>query len=277
MEIFQTILVFIIGAMFGSAANALIDRLPREESWFTGRSHCDKCGHTLEFEDLIPIFSYLYLAVFNNTPSNPPLNLSGGRKPQRTKRPFLGAGCRYCGAPIPYRNLLVEIFMGIGFVAISYFGNLSNLGMIVLMGILWVTTIIAVMDWETKLVSEVMVVVWGVLVLLLNLSNLSNLGNLGGLAAAAGVIGGLWAVTRGKAMGFGDVEIAIVMGWWLGWPKIATGLWIAFVVGAIIGVIKLIKRLSDLKSEIAFGPFLVLGAWVGWLWGDVLWHAMGIR
>ncbi len=76
-------------------------------------------------------------------------------------------------------------------------------------------------------------------------------------------------------MGFGDVEIAAVMGWWLGWPKIATAIWIAFVVGAIVGSYELLAGEKKLKSEIAFGPFLVLGAWVGYIWGGQIIRLLG--
>ncbi len=262
MEIYLNLLIFIIGAMFGSAANALIDRLPRRESWFKGRSHCDKCNHELKWYDLIPIFSYLYLTL------NPSPHFRRGK--------YLSAGCRYCEAAIPFRNTLVEIFMGIGFVVLStkYEGLILN--SILLMGILWVTTIIAVMDWETKLVSEVMVGIWALLVVLLNLSNLGNLSYLGGLVVAVMVIGGLWAISKGKAMGFGDVEIAAVMGFWLGWPAIVPAIWLAFVTGAIAGTIELVANRKTLKSQIAFGPFLVLGAWVGYFIGDkiLIWSGL---
>ena len=269
MELFQNIIIFLIGAMFGSAANALIDRLPRKESWFEGRSHCDNCGHVLEFKDLIPIFSYLSLLRINNTPPHPFLNLKGGR------RRFLFAGCRSCHSPIPVRNFLVEVFMGMGFITLSYFGNLNDLETITLMAILWVTTIIAVMDWETKLVSEWMVAGWVILVSLWRLGSLGDLNYLVGVIAGVSLIGGIWAATRGKAMGFGDVEIAAVMGWWLGWPKIWPGLWIAFVVGAIVGSYDLLTGKKKLKSEIAFGPFLVFGSWIGQLWGDKIIRMLG--
>jgi leader peptidase (prepilin peptidase)/N-methyltransferase len=256
MGVFQNAVVFIFGAMMGSAANALIDRLPKKESWLSGRSHCDICKQVLEWNDLLPIFSYL--------------NLKGR--------------CRYCHSPIPQRNLWVEVFLGLGFLLIfnfqfSIFNQFSTFKLFLLMGILWVTAIIAVMDWETKLVSEAMVGVWAVLVIIsqfsifnfqsiFKFSNYQN--NLLGLMIGVGVIGGIWAVTRGKAMGEGDVEIAAVLGWWLGWQSITVALWVAFVSGAVVGVIKITKGLSKLRDEIAFGPFLVIGGWVGYFWGDKL-------
>ncbi|OGD08878.1 hypothetical protein A2397_05945 [Candidatus Amesbacteria bacterium RIFOXYB1_FULL_44_23] len=143
---------------------------------------------------------------------------------------------------------------------------------ILLFGILWVTTIIAVMDWETKLVSEAIVITWAVLVLM---SVGLSLSPLVGVVTGVGIIGGIWAATKGKAMGFGDVEIAAVMGYWLGWQNTLVGLWLAFVTGAIVGVYQIIKGKKKLKSEIAFGPFLVIGAWMAYFWGDTIIRWMG--
>ena len=198
-------LFFVIGAMMGSAANALVDRLPRRESWVRGRSRCDKCRHVLGWQDLVPVVSYL----------------------------ILKGKCRYCRSPIPYRNLVVEVFLGVSFGLVAQLHSLP-VAQLILMGILWVTTIIAVMDWETRLVSELMVVLWGAMVIAHQFSN-NFQSNLIGSIVGAGVIGGIWAVTKGKAMGFGDVEIAAVMGGWLGWPVVAPALWIAFVAGAVVG------------------------------------------
>ncbi len=228
----------------GSAANALIDRLPRNESWVSGRSHCDKCKHVLNWYDLLPVFSYL----------------------------LVKGKCRYCKSPIPPRNLLVEMFLGLAFIVLSWKFSVVSGQTILLFGILWVTTIIAVMDWETKLVSEAIVITWAVLVLM---SVGLSLSPLVGVVTGVGIIGGIWAATKGKAMGFGDVEIAAVMGYWLGWQNTLVGLWLAFVTGAIVGVYQIIKGKKKLKSEIAFGPFLVIGAWMAYFWGDTIIRWMG--
>jgi leader peptidase (prepilin peptidase) / N-methyltransferase len=229
----QNILLFIMGIVLGSAGNAIIDRMPYKISWLKGRSKCDNCKHELSWKDLVPLLSYLSLQ---------------GR-------------CRYCHKKIPVRNFLFELFMGVGFVALST----SPL----LLPLFWVTMVIAVMDWETKLVSDLLVVGWFIAVLLtLNYQLFTT--NLIGLGVGVLLIGGLWAATRGRGMGFGDVEIAGAMGLWLGWPKVGIGLWIAFVIGAIYGIYQIIKRKAGMRSEIAFGPFLILGAWIAYFWGDAL-------
>lgn len=227
-------MVVLLGAAVGSAANAVIDRLPRRESWFAGRSHCDKCGHELGVWDLVPIFSYL----------------------------SLGGKCRYCHSPIGRRNLVVEIFLGVAFT-VSYLSNLGILSYFMI----WVTTVIAVMDWETMLISDWLVGSWFVLVLFTMNYELITM-NLLGAAVGVGVIGGLWVLTKKRGMGEGDIGIAAVMGYWLGWPRIAPALWIAFVAGAAYGLWLLVFGRAKMKSQIAFGPWLIFGAWIGYVWGD---------
>lgn len=151
--------------------------------------------------------------------------------------------------------------MGLGFLALSTW----HLALIY-----WLTLMIAVMDWETQLVSELLVVAWGIAVILSNLSSLGNLNHLLGALSAVLVIGGLWAVTRGRGMGFGDVEIAAVLGFWVGWPNIWLALMMSFVIGAGVGLVKIGFNRSKLKTEMAFGPFLILGGWLAFLWGDKL-------
>lgn len=220
---------WLAGAVAGSVANSIIYRWPRRLAWIADRSRCPKCKHVLAGWDLLPLLSFV----------------------------FLRGKCRYCRQPIGWRYLIVELVMAIGF------GYLGNLGDLSVLGIWWITVVIAAIDWETRLVPEVLVAGWA----LLSLGNLSRLSVLGVLGGAA-VIGAMWGLSRGRAMGFGDVEIAAVLGWWLGWPGIIWALWVAFVVGGLIGLISLIRRMGTLKSQIAFGPFLVGGGWVAYFWGD---------
>lgn len=227
--------VFIAGAVAGSVANAVIYRLPRRLSWWKGRSLCPQCKHGLVWQDLIPLLSYI----------------------------LLGGKCRYCQEPIGTRYFLIELILAVGFwqLAPNY----------LLMAILWVTVAMAAMDWETMLVSDWLIGIWLVVTLLTMNYELITL-NLAGTAVATAVIGGIWALSRGRAMGFGDVEVAAVLGLWLGWPKIAPALWIAFITGALVGIWLLVIGKKKMKSQIAFGPFLILGGWVAYLiqWKYVL-------
>ena len=73
-------------------------------------------------------------------------------------------------------------------------------------------------------------------------------------------------------MGWGDVKLGFLMGLVLGWPQIVTAYWLAFLTGAIAGVILIVVKHKNLKTKIAFGPFLVLGLVIAKLWGGPIWQ-----
>lgn len=67
-------------------------------------------------------------------------------------------------------------------------------------------------------------------------------------------------------MGFGDVKFAGVIGLFLGflgWKQVIVGAVAAFVLGATFGLIVMAARKSIRKIRVAFGPWMVLGAWLG--------------
>jgi leader peptidase (prepilin peptidase)/N-methyltransferase len=83
---------------------------------------------------------------------------------------------------------------------------------------------------------------------------------LGGLVSAAVYF--VFALLPGAPMGLGDVKLAGVLGLvlgYLGWPAVALGLLLPFLVNGPFAVIALIRR--GRKAVSPFGPALL----VGWL------------
>ncbi|MDO8669037.1 MAG: A24 family peptidase, partial [Candidatus Buchananbacteria bacterium] len=74
-------------------------------------------------------------------------------------------------------------------------------------------------------------------------------------------------ISRGKWMGVGDIKLAFLMGLILGWPNISVALFLAFLIGAIIGVGLMIFGKKTIKSEVPFGPFLVAGTFIALFFG----------
>ena len=99
MEIIIYIAIAITGVVFGSFFTLAVYRIPRKENIVYVRSHCTTCGHKLNFWDLIPVFSYI----------------------------FLGGKCRYCGEKIRIRYLLLEVFSGIVFLTLALTTGLENI------------------------------------------------------------------------------------------------------------------------------------------------------
>ncbi|WP_405870210.1 MULTISPECIES: prepilin peptidase [unclassified Streptomyces] len=71
-------------------------------------------------------------------------------------------------------------------------------------------------------------------------------------------------------MGFGDVKLALGLGavlGWYGWPTVMLGTFAAFLLGALYGGTLVVVRRAGRKTAIAFGPFLITGAFLGLLIG----------
>ena len=56
----MAVLMFILGSIMGSFYYCIGIRLPKGENALTSRSHCDNCGYTLKWYNLIPLFSYIF-------------------------------------------------------------------------------------------------------------------------------------------------------------------------------------------------------------------------
>jgi len=71
-------------------------------------------------------------------------------------------------------------------------------------------------------------------------------------------------------MGWGDVKLAFFMGLLLGFPNILLALFLAFFLGAIIGLGLILVHWKTLRSEVPFGPFLVIGTIIALFWGQLI-------
>lgn len=78
-----------------------------------------------------------------------------------------------------------------------------------------------------------------------------------------------WGLSRGKWVGSGDVLLAIALGILVGsWRHMAIALMVSYAVGALlVSVLIGLGKLSR-SEEIAFGPFLVVGAFVAFFTGE---------
>lgn len=237
--------VFIFGLCIGSFLNCFIYRL-EEEKTMQGRSFCPNCKHVLSFLDLFPVFSFL----------------------------FLGGKCRYCHKKISIQYPLSELATGILFLLIFNFLNpISTISQgIYFLYLLFITSaliIIFIYDLKHYLIPDKVLFPAIIISLIYNLIYYQNILN----ALLAVVIGSgfflfIFLISRGRAMGFGDVKLAILMGLLLGFPNILVALFLAFFFGAIIGLILMIYKAKSLKSEIPFGPFLIAGTFIALLCGN---------
>ncbi len=134
---------------------------------------------------------------------------------------------------------------------------------------------LAVVDWRTRLLPTKVIAPAYVVVGLLVVAAAGLEGDwsslvraVWGLVLARGVFWLLWLV-HPRGMGFGDVRLAGLLGMplgLLGWGQLAIGVYAGFLVGGVAGLVLSAARLVD-RGAYPFGPFMLIGALVGVLWG----------
>jgi leader peptidase (prepilin peptidase)/N-methyltransferase len=94
-------------------------------------------------------------------------------------------------------------------------------------------------------------------------------------AVVFGLFHALWWVYP-AGMGYGDVRLSSVVGFvlgYLGWAELLIGVYGAFLVFAVLGVLRAAARRdrSALRTPLPFGPFLLAGVLAGVVLGGPLW------
>lgn len=77
-------------------------------------------------------------------------------------------------------------------------------------------------------------------------------------------------ISKGRWMGIGDIKLAFLMGLLLGFPYILVALFFSFLMGAIIGIGLILAKRKTMKSEVPFGPFLVVGTFIALFLGEII-------
>ena len=228
--------------MVGSFLNCVIYRLEKEESFLKGRSYCPRCKHKLGLLDLIPVLSFMWLR---------------GR-------------CRYCHEKISVQYPLVEIATGLLFL-LTYKLQPTTYNFII------VPFMVAIFVYDLKHYIIPDKVIYPAIAVALACSTLKvapltfNVEHaveyaLSAFGAAAFFLA-IVLISRGKWMGVGDIKLAFLMGLILVYPNILVALFLAFLIGAIIGVGLMVFGKKTIKSEVPFGPFLVAGTFIALFFG----------
>lgn len=240
----EIVFIVLLGLIIGSFLNVCIYRIVREESISFPQSHCTSCGYSLKPKDLVPVFSYIYLE---------------GR-------------CRCCKEKISIKYPLVEILNSCLYVLIYLrFGFTLDLFKFCMFASLLI--VIAFIDFETKFIYNSTIIfgvisgiVFNALIWIKNKYIPWNY--IVGAFIGFGIIYLIVILT--DAMGEGDIDIALICGLFLGIKGVIVTLFIAIILGGIVGAIILILKLKDRKAEIAFGPYLAIGGIISCLYGNYL-------
>mgnify|MGYP001399310664 FL=1 len=70
------------------------------------------------------------------------------------------------------------------------------------------------------------------------------------------IVGMLWLVTKRQGMGYGDIQLGIVLGAWLGPMRMALTLFVASLMSLLAWILVSLLRGFDRDRAMPFGPFL---------------------
>lgn len=250
----------VFGLVIGSFLNVVVYRVPAGVSLMR-ESRCPMCEAPVRPAQNVPVLSWLALR----------------------------GACASCGARISPRYPLVELATGVSFALIAWEGTQvglisagSSLGVALSVSVAFlylaaISIALALIDLDThRLPNAIVLPAYPVLLVLFAVATLFGApvhdlirAVIGGAALFAFYF--LLRLVRSGGMGGGDVKLAGVLGLalgWVGWGALVVGAFAAFVFGGIAGIVVILSGRGSRKSAIPFGPWMLIGAWVGILAGE---------
>ncbi|MBW9155215.1 prepilin peptidase [Clostridium tagluense] len=247
MESIFPITIFILGLLIGSFLNVCIYRIPRGESIAYPPSHCTSCGSNIKSYDLIPVISWI----------------------------FLSGKCRGCGQKISIRYALVELATAILFL-LTYFQYGVSIFILRYLILIPFLIVIAMIDYDTMEVYTTttwVAIAMGIVLLGVNFYL--------GQAVATYLYGALFGagfiiiiillsklIIGTEGMGWGDAEICGLCGLFLGFKLTLIMMFFSFIIGGIVGIYLLRFKKKNGRSEMPFGPSIIMATFLIIIWGD---------
>jgi prepilin signal peptidase PulO-like enzyme (type II secretory pathway) len=248
------VFMFILGACVGSFLNVAIFRTHEGESIARGRSKCRVCEEPVSVGDLVPILSYVRLK---------------GR-------------CRSCKSIISWQYPAVEVATGLlfmlGYLIVSTQGA-DNLGLLFMAMLLLryavfiaYLVIIFVYDLRHMLILDRFTIPAMIFAIIMNLwlGTVPAWSILVGGAVLAGFFWLQFAISKGTWVGGGDIRMGALMGFMLGLEHGLVALFIAYVLGATVGIGMIASGKATRKTPIPFGSFLAVATVIVLFFGGPL-------
>lgn len=253
---------FVFGLLLGSFLNVAALRYREDKFVFNpqvigGRSRCPHCKNNLRWFELFPVLSFL---------------ARGGK-------------CRNCLKKISWFYPTGEILSGLIFAFIPL--RLAGTAGWIWVAVFEIFLLLSLIDFRLHIIPDELTISLGVLGLVLIALDMSAdftgayrylfgfqdnvwLNFFFGAAVLAAFFCAIVLVTKGRGMGWGDVKLALAIGFLFGWPGGIMVAGISFVVGGVLGLALLILGKKNRKSTLPLAPFLGAGAAIFFLWGEQL-------
>lgn len=237
------LIAFILGLAVGSFINVIVVRSSLREAVLASRSRCPHCRHKLEGKDLLPLVSFFWL-----------------------KR-----RCRYCKEKISWQYPLVELISGLGFLLIV--SLTASPGLMLWLAVFFsLALLLSVYDIKYLIIPNSFLWLLAFWIAVGHIFFLRATMEVGIHVLTGFLLGAfflaLWLVSSGRWIGGGDVKLGFILGFLLGWPAVLVLFLLAFTTGALVAVVLLVFKKVTMRSQIPFGPFLMMAGFVSLLWSE---------
>ena len=221
-------------------------------------------GKQLQWYDMIPIVSWLAL---------------------RGKS-------RYSGKPIGYFEFIIEIGLALFFVGSFVFWaaplttplEITKFVVWLIAGVLLAIQFATDYKWSIlwSMISYALIGVGVIYATLTVIGSVDTVAALWSVGGAVAVLGGLYfvlyAVSRERWVGFGDVVLGIALGLLLAdWMLAIVALFMANLIGSVVVLVGFATKRVTRGQHVPFGPFFIAGAVVAQLFGQAIitWYTSG--
>ena len=256
-DIIYGVFIFIFGLLTGSFLNVIICRVPDGRSIVRPGSSCPSCGTRLKWTDLVPVASHI----------------------------FLKGRCRYCGIRISSRYTLVELMTAVlSLLMFLRFGLTYEF--FIYLALLYILLPCFFIDLEHMIIPNGLIItglalIVPVLLLRLFVTESKITDNIFGGLAGGGILLLIYItgylVYKKEALGFGDVKLFFVIGLFLGLKSVIIAFLFSIFIGAAAGIIMMVLKKKEGRSEMPFGPFIVTGSVMAIFIGELVYNwYMGI-
>ncbi|MDY4788913.1 MAG: prepilin peptidase [Bacilli bacterium] len=245
-----SVFIFILGTVLASFIGVIIYRVPNKMSIVKPDSFCPHCKQKIKWYDNIPILSFI----------------------------ILKGKCRYCHSPIGYFSFILEILGGVSFL-LAFLQFRLSYDLIFVLLLVCLFLVIGGIDYQTHYIYDLTQVIYFILTLgyvsylvfYLKMDYMPYL-----IGALVGflffflikVIGKL--VMKQECLGMGDVILMTISGLLLGYQCLIIAILVGSLLGSIIEVTLISLKKKSRDSEIAFGPYLLIGTYFALLYGNLL-------
>ncbi len=229
------VIIFVFGAIYGSFINVIIFRLPKNLSIILPKSFCFHCKTPIPMYRNIPIVSFL---------------IQNGK-------------CANCNCKISIQYPIIELITGFIFL-LSYFfifpGNqIESLFFAITSGLL---VSIALIDHKyfiiplSLILSIIIINIPFIVWLSSEYITYHIYGAIVGLGYLSIVFVLTWLLVKKQPMGFGDLQLIIILGMWLGPVKILLTIFFASILGILYWALLFALKKQNKNVKLPFGTFL---------------------